>query len=197
MRRIILENAKLTVNLKEITKANILLALTASEADAAATALMEADYLGLGTAGAETFTFDQIPIEPVVFYVDGVKQDWVAGTHYTILSDALTIIGTSTIAENAEVVASYTYESGVATHDEITSKQTIEAADYQDNVALIATLSGSDNPVVCIVKNVLSDGNFEIGTTDKEEATIVVEFSAHWDPDVDEAPWAIRYPKLS
>jgi hypothetical protein len=84
------------------------------------------------------------------------------------------------------------------THDEIRSSGKISDTDYQDNVALVATVSGSTEPVVIILENALSDGNFDIGAKDKDEAVVPVEFSAHYDPaDLTKVPYAIRYPKMS
>lgn len=88
------------------------------------------------------------------------------------------------------------YPTVAASHDEIRSSGTIASSDYIDNVALVAKISGSGVPVICILENVIADGNFEIGATHNDEAVVPVVFSAHFDPDVDEVPYAIRYPKM-
>lgn len=201
LRRLITENAMLTVNLKEMSTDNIKLALAGSTSTApTVNTIVPAEYLGLGTSGAETFTFNHAPILGTeVFYVDGVKANWVRGTHYTISGTDLTIIGTNTIALSAELTTGYTWNSGeAATHDVITSNGTIADADYIDNVACVATVSGSTDPVIIILKNVLSDGNFELSLEDKEEAVIELQLSAHYDPASLSTPiYEIRYPKIS
>lgn len=82
----------------------------------------------------------------------------------------------------------------VEAHTQIQSGDILTAS-YVDNVALLTTISGSTQPLVFIVENVLSDENFEIGNEDKAEAVLPVTFSAHWDmTDENRVPWAIRFP---
>jgi hypothetical protein len=69
--------------------------------------------------------------------------------------------------------------------------------DYISNVAIVGTINGTDEPIIVMIENALADGNFEIGQEDKEEATLEVQFTAHFDPeDVNEnrEPWEIRFP---
>lgn len=83
------------------------------------------------------------------------------------------------------------------THDKITRKHTIEDSDYLKNVALVGEISGSQEPVICIVKNALADGNFSVNTADKDEAGLEITFTGHFDPEnLDEEPWEIRFPKI-
>ncbi len=83
------------------------------------------------------------------------------------------------------------------THDKISRKLTIADTDYIGNVALVGEISGSQEPVICIIKNALVDGNFNIDTADKEEAGLEVTFTGHFDPDeMDEEPWEIRFPVI-
>lgn len=84
-----------------------------------------------------------------------------------------------------------------ATHDSITSTGNIVDTDYCDNVALVAKVSGSEQPCIIIIKNGLADGDLEIATKDKDDVTIAVDFSAHFDPaDLKKVPYEIRYPKI-
>lgn len=83
------------------------------------------------------------------------------------------------------------------THDKISRKLTIADTDYIGNVALVGEISGSQEPVICIIKNALVDGNFNIDTADKEEAGLEVTFTGHFDPaDMDDEPWEIRFPVI-
>ena len=83
------------------------------------------------------------------------------------------------------------------THDKISRKLTIADTDYIGNVALVGEISGSQEPVICIIKNALVDGNFSIDTADKEEAGLEVTFTGHFDPaDMDDEPWEIRFPVI-
>lgn len=90
------------------------------------------------------------------------------------------------------------------THDKITSNFHLEdgivdaeADDYIANVAFVGNVSGNDEPVVIMLHNVLSDGNFELNATDQEEGVVELQLSAHYDPeDLDEPIYEIRYPKF-
>lgn len=88
------------------------------------------------------------------------------------------------------------YPEEEPTHDEIKRALQIALSDYCDNIALVGNKSGTDEPIICGIKNALADGNFEVSEADGEEATISIQFTAHFDPEnLDEEPWFIRNPK--
>ena len=202
-RRIISENAHITTNLKEWSRDNFLLALAGTEADDPTTANMIGEYLGVGinNTTAESFTFEEEPIVGTEkFYVNGVKADWKIGTDYTITTTALTLLVDDLLDTDDKLTTSYTYDTGgVATHDIIKSKGTIDLTDYVDNIAYVGKVSGSDEPIVVLIKNALGDADsFEMNSTDQEEGIVEVQLSAHYDPtDLTEAPWEIRFPKIT
>lgn len=70
---------------------------------------------------------------------------------------------------------------------------------YVDNIALVADYSGSEDPVVIILKNALADDNFTLSASDREEATTELQFTAHFDPteSLDESPFEIRFPVIA
>lgn len=90
------------------------------------------------------------------------------------------------------------YPSSIAkTHDKILRDAEIAIGDYYTNVAIVGKISGSDNNFIGIIKNVLHDGNFEIGLEDRNEAGITAQFTAHYDAaDLDTEPWEIRFPVI-
>ncbi len=149
------------------------------------------------TEGGNTFTVER-EIREMPF--DGLKGK-TKGARRIIREDAkLTVNLKELSAENIALALAgavvVDFPESISTHKEIRSSGTIVDTDYTDNVALVATISGSDIPVVILVENALSDGNFEIGAVDKDEAVIPVEFSAHYDPEDEDGlvPYAIRYP---
>jgi hypothetical protein len=84
------------------------------------------------------------------------------------------------------------------THDSIKSSGDISDADYLDNVALVAKVSGSNENVIIIVENALSDGGLTLNLEDKEENTTEVQFSAHYDPaNLADVPYEVRYPVVA
>ena len=71
--------------------------------------------------------------------------------------------------------------------------------DYDDNVAFVGTLSGSDQPFIAILRNTLVTSPAETEHADDDEATIAMTFKAHADHDDVEAnrlPWLVFYPPL-
>ena len=88
------------------------------------------------------------------------------------------------------------YPETEPTHDEIKRALQIALGDYHKNIAIVGNKSGTDKPFVCGIKNALADGNFEVSESDGEEATISIQFTAHFDPEnLDEEPWFARNPK--
>ncbi|MBA7551643.1 hypothetical protein ES705_44191 [subsurface metagenome] len=124
------------------------------------------------------------------------------GSDYTVADGLTTTGGTGsgatinilTIGEY--ITIGYTYATGeTATHDVITGGD-IEDSDYIDNVALVGTITGKGNDVICIVKNALADAGFSLSTAPRDEAVPVIVFTGHHaagDPDTE--PWEIRYPR--
>jgi hypothetical protein len=69
---------------------------------------------------------------------------------------------------------------------------------YIDNIALVTTLSGSDKPVVIILKNSLSTGGMKLKCDDAKDNTIPVTFEAFSDPlNPKDSCFEIHYPKIS
>lgn len=80
--------------------------------------------------------------------------------------------------------------------DDITRSQAnIASGTYITNVALVAELSGTTQPVICKVKNALFIQSFALTTVDKDEGNLPLEAVGHYlDTDLDTEPWEIRWP---
>lgn len=163
--------------------------------------LGEADERLLGaTRGGSTFNIEQDVYEPEI---DGSPGP-LKGTRRIIESRAqLTTNLLEVTKENVMMAiagsSSIPYPDPTATtHDEITRSRNIVAADYVKNMALVGTISGSDEPVIFLIYNALQDENFEIGNEDRGEGVLELTFTAHFDPaDMSKEPWAIRYPRAT
>lgn len=69
---------------------------------------------------------------------------------------------------------------------------------YINNIALVTTLSGSNLPVVIILKNALSSSGIKIKCDDGKNNDTPVVFEAYSDPmKPKESPFEIHYPKLT
>lgn len=63
----------------------------------------------------------------------------------------------------------------------VTGKGSLENSDYIKNVALVGRYSGSDDPIIVILDNVLSDGGLEFSVEDNNEAIVTMTLKAHAD----------------
>lgn len=68
-------------------------------------------------------------------------------------------------------------------------------SDYLTNVALLATYSGTTNPLIVVVENAIVMEAPELGTVDEDEMVISVSFAGTFDPaSPSDEPWAIYHP---
>ena len=82
----------------------------------------------------------------------------------------------------------------------ITTKRAVEDTDYLTNMAVVGTLSGTNEPVIAILDNVLCTSGLELATEDNGEAIIEQTYEAHATVeqlDADEFPWRIFFPTIA
>jgi len=74
---------------------------------------------------------------------------------------------------------------------------TIPTLDYYD-IAIVAEVSNTKAPVVCGLKNTVSDGGLELSFQDGDESVLALTLTGTVNPnDPDEEPWFILYPEKS
>jgi len=159
------------------------------------------DFTAVGTDATITIDCASAPTAADEIWIDTLEFVQFSGD-YTInnttgkITFNLEDVPTAPNSTKEVVTASYTYETGdPATHDTITGGD-IEDSDYIDNVALVGTISGKGDDVICIVKNALADTGFSLSTAPRDEAVPVIVFTGHYLPaDPDTEPWDIRYPR--
>lgn len=81
----------------------------------------------------------------------------------------------------------------------VTGKGTLENSDYIKNVGLVGRYSGSDEPIIVILDNVLSDEGLSFSVEDNNEAIVTMTLRAHADAGqvADRAlPMRVIFPKL-
>lgn len=159
------------------------------------------DFTAVGTDATITVDSATNPTEAEELWIDTLGFVQFSGDYTIVNSTGVITFNLEDVPKlpnaMAEVVtASYTYETGdTATHDTITGGD-IEDEDYIDNVALVGTISGKGDDVICIVKNALADTGFSLSTAPRDEAVPVIVFTGHYaagDPDTE--PWEVRYPR--
>jgi hypothetical protein len=154
------------------------------------------------TRGGNTFT---IETEYREMPADGAKGPVKGSRRITRVDASLTVNLLEMSATNIEriltgsAVADYPVAPGVKTHDSITRTLQVADADYFTNIALVGEVTGNSTyPAVFLLKNAISDGNFEIALTDAEEGVLAITFKAHFLPStMDSEPWEIRFPTIS
>lgn len=81
-------------------------------------------------------------------------------------------------------------------YDVINAKNHIELTDYIDNITYVGTRSGSDEPIIIQIYNVLNKNGLTLETADKGESVLAMEFEGHYDDaELDKPPFSIFYPK--
>lgn len=154
------------------------------------------------TRGGNTFT---IETEYRIMEVDGAKgpvkgMRRITGVVVSIVANFLEISPTVlNLALPGSAVADYPVAPADKTHDSVTRALAIAIGDYYTNVAIVGEVTGNaTHPIVCLISNVIADGNLEIAHTDNDEGVIPVTFKAHFDTsDLDTEPWEIRFPTIA
>lgn len=83
-------------------------------------------------------------------------------------------------------------------YQQIKARDDIKDTDYIKNIAWIGNLSGSQKPVVLIVKNPLALDGIILTPQDKNEAKIPVTMYGHYaEDDLETPPFEILYPKVT
>lgn len=83
-------------------------------------------------------------------------------------------------------------------YSKITANNAITVDDYLDNITWIGKLSGSDKPVIILVKNALCTNGLSLTMADKAEGVLALTFTGHYDPsELDSPPFEIYYPEVS
>lgn len=133
--------------------------------------------------------------------IDGVKgaakglealDEWVVtitANVKEVSAEAIALALASSTSAPAEQPEGYT---------KITANNEIALDDYLDNIAWIGRLSGSQKPVIIVVKNALNTNGLSLTMADKAEGVIALTFTGHYDPEnLDTPPFEIYYPEVA
>lgn len=81
----------------------------------------------------------------------------------------------------------------------VESKRYLEDTDYLDNIAVVGTLSGTNEPVIVILDNALCTSGFNVEMVDNDEAVVEQTYEAHASHAqlvADEFPWRVLFPTV-
>lgn len=83
-------------------------------------------------------------------------------------------------------------------YNKVTAANELADANYLTNITWIGRLSGSNQPVIIVMKNALCTNGLTLTTADKAEGVIAMTFTGHYDPaNLDAVPFEIYYPIIS
>ena len=71
-------------------------------------------------------------------------------------------------------------------------------AHYIDNITWIGRLSGTQNPIMIVIKNALATNGLTLTVADKAEGVIPVTLTGHYTiSDMETPPFEIYYPTVT
>lgn len=82
----------------------------------------------------------------------------------------------------------------------ISGKSKLENTDYIENLGIVGTMSGTNDPIIVIIDNALCTSGLDFETKDNEEAVITMTFEAHADEgQIDDLilPCRIYFPNIA
>lgn len=96
--------------------------------------------------------------------------------------------GSSTETKSPSTATSNNYNKIVATNE-------LADSDYINNITWVGRLSGSQTPIIIVLKNALCTNGLTITPQDKNESVVTVTFTGHYDPSsLDTVPFELYYP---
>lgn len=146
------------------------------------------------TAGGNEFVLQQ---EMRQIEVDGVKGRGKGLQVISFQNPVLTVNLKEMTAKNLSVaIAGSDLNVSGTKYDVLTSKGVIRTEDYIENVTLVGTLTGSKDPVIIVVYNVLNIEGLEMTFEKDNEVVIPVAFGGHYD-ETGNVPFKIYFPKTT
>ena len=150
------------------------------------------------TAGGGSFsavpTIRRIEVDGVKGAAKGMEalDEWVVTLTANVKEITAESIKLALAAAQSSVTVS---PSG---YTKITSKNEIALDDYMENLTWVGRLSGSNDPVIIVVKNALATNGLTISFADKSEGLIPVTVTGHYDlDDLKTPPFDIYYPSVT
>ena len=155
------------------------------------------EFIATGTDASIVLTGSAPPTDEDDLYVSYLELERVDGDYVINWEKGEVIFAEVDIPTAGEqLTMSYTHKSGAAvTHDKIRGGD-IADDDFISNVALVGTISGKGDDIICIVENALADAGLSLATSPRDEAVPTIVFTGHYDPATPTIePWEIRYPR--
>lgn len=150
------------------------------------------------TEGGASFTLEQEIREPEI---DGLPGPLAGTRRVTSVHPRITarLLEQTTRNILIEIAGAESTVSDDEVHDVITREGwVIPESAHIANVAIVGTVSGHAEPIVCLILNALADGGMELSMADEAEGGPEVQFTGHFDVDnLQSEPWAIYNPRFT
>lgn len=152
------------------------------------------------TAGGGSFsavpTIRQIEIDGKRGAVKGLEtiDDWVVTMTANVKEITADVLKLA-LATGAS--SAYT-TSASAPYTKVVASSELADAHYIDNITWIGRLSGTQNPIMIVIKNALATNGLTLTVADKAEGVIPVTLTGHYTiSDMETPPFEIYYPTVT
>ena len=169
--------------------------------DTYATAKAAGKCLGATQGGGEFSavpTLRTIDVDGAVGRVRGLVDidSWEVTIGATVLETTVETIKLALAAATSETSSTPTGYTAIK------GKAGIADSDFVGNIAWVGNISGSDSPMVIVVKNVLNEGGLNYSVTPKGEGKVELKFYAYnaladYENDTVAPPFEIYYPDIA
>lgn len=150
------------------------------------------------TSGGGSFsavpTIRRIEVDGAKGAVKGMEtiDEWVV----TLTANVKEI--TADAIKLALAAADSSEETTPANYTKITGRNELKDEDYLTNLTWVGRLSGTDEPVIIVVKDALGTNGLTVSFADKAEGLIPVTVTGHYTfDDLETPPFEIHYPKVT
>ena len=152
------------------------------------------------TAGGGSFsavpTIRQIEIDGKRGAVKGLEtiDDWVVTMTANVKEITADVLKLA-LATGAS--SAYT-TSASAPYTKVVASSELADAHYIENITWIGRLSGTQNPIMIVIKNALATNGLTLTVADKAEGVIPVTLTGHYTiSDMETPPFEIYYPNIA
>jgi hypothetical protein len=163
--------------------------------DTYASAIAAGKLLG-ATQGGSTFNaranVRNIEIDGIAGKVTDLDEidSWEVSLQTTFIETTVTTIQAALGATSADT-------SAVNGYTKITPDNDFESSDYFTNIAFVGSMSGSDDPIVLVVKNAIGTGELSINIKNNDEGKVPCTFEGRYSiATLSAAPFEIWVPDV-
>ena len=143
-------------------------------------------------------TLRTIEVDGAVGRVRGLVdiESWEVSIGATVLETTVETLKLALAAATSETSSTPTGYTAIK------GKAGIADSDFVENIAWVGNISGSDSPLIIIVKNVLNEGGLSYSMTPKGEGKVSLKFYAYngladYENDTVAPPFEIYYPDIA